>query len=99
MIACTRKEHAHECVEVGDFSWRQVKDMGRHLLIVLPDLQDGRGKERHMLPIRPAKNPSQDSWHWDGNEDAPTLSPSINRNNEFSNGLLWHGHLIEGQLI
>jgi hypothetical protein len=32
------------------------------------------------------------SWEWDGNRDAPTLSPSINVINR------WHGYLRAGKL-
>ncbi len=35
------------------------------------------------------------SWKWDGNEDAPTLTPSIRR----LDGCKWHGFLTKGQWI
>lgn len=33
-------------------------------------------------------------WHWDGNREAPTLSPSIGCDHRCG----WHGHLIAGEL-
>jgi len=43
------------------------------------------------LPIKPEPN----GWTWDGNKDAPTLTPSILVK---SNGT-WHGYLTAGKLI
>ena len=40
------------------------------------------------LPLRPG---AKDSWAWDGNRDAPTLTPSINHVG------CWHGFLSEGE--
>lgn len=33
-------------------------------------------------------------WHWDGNEEAPTLTPSIGCEHRCG----WHGHLTKGEL-
>lgn len=32
-------------------------------------------------------------WKWDGNEELPTLEPSIQR----TAGCRWHGHLVKGE--
>lgn len=45
------------------------------------------------LPLRPVIAASGDSWEWDGNEDAPTLSPSINHTG------CWHGWLRAGVFV
>jgi len=39
----------------------------------------GGGSGLHLLPVNAAGNPSTKSpaWNWDGNLEAPTLSPSI----------------------
>lgn len=39
------------------------------------------------LYFKPAESPS---WNWDGNENAPTLSPSVHHVGH------WHGYLREG---
>lgn len=43
------------------------------------------------IPFR-NKVTDRPSWNWDGNRDAPTLDPSIQR----TQGCKWHGHLIAG---
>lgn len=43
------------------------------------------------LPIRPA-NRLTPSWEWDGNREAPTLTPSV----LFRGGCEWHGWLRNG---
>lgn len=40
---------------------------------------------------------SAPTWEWDGNEQAPTLSPSINCNG--NGGCGWHGHMKAGKLV
>lgn len=34
-------------------------------------------------------------WKWDGNEDAPTLSPSLQKTGKCR----WHGHLVKGVFV
>lgn len=34
-------------------------------------------------------------WHWDGNEEAPTLRPSVQRSDP--EGCKWHGYLTAGE--
>ena len=38
-------------------------------------------------------------WDWDGNKDAPTLSPSILIRGKDGQPDLWHGFLRNGKLI
>lgn len=42
------------------------------------------------IALRPVVDGSQQSWEWDGNLDAPTLTPSINHVG------CWHGWLTSG---
>jgi hypothetical protein len=37
------------------------------------------------------------TWDWDHNEQAPTLSPSINCNS--NGGCGWHGFIREGKIV
>lgn len=49
-----------------------------------------QGHECHvLLKPWPISGPT---WDWDGNEAAPTLSPSIN-----CGDCGWHGHIITGE--
>jgi len=45
------------------------------------------------LPISKTGNDVPPVWKWDGNKNAPTLTPSINVIG------VWHGWLREGRLI
>lgn len=48
---------------------------------------------RCLIPIRPQANGVNASWEWDGNRDAPTMSPSVNCAN------CWHGFIRAGQFV
>lgn len=43
------------------------------------------------IALRPVVNGAQQSWEWDGNDQAPTLTPSINHVG------CWHGWLTGGE--
>jgi hypothetical protein len=49
------------------------------------------------LQILPAKKKSATggSWSWDGNREAPSLSPSILHH--CKDGIFWHGYLAKGE--
>lgn len=54
-----------------------------------------RGKGRCVVPIKPNANPPHNrGWSWDGNVQAPTLSPSI-----LCHGCEWHGYVRAGKLV
>jgi hypothetical protein len=49
-----------------------------------------------ILPLRGRMaDTGQTMWEWDGNADAPTLTPSIRRTHTCG----WHGHLTAGSLV
>jgi hypothetical protein len=51
-----------------------------------------------VLPI--AEVDGKKPWSWDGNREAPTLSPSIlHRGNGRQQPATWHGYLRAGELI
>lgn len=54
------------------------------------------GQECHVL-LKPWPIRNCPTWDWDGNRDAPTLSPSINCNGE--GGCGWHGFIQAGQIV
>jgi hypothetical protein len=43
------------------------------------------------IAIRPVVDGSEQSWEWDGNEEVPTLTPSIHHVG------CWHGFLTNGE--
>lgn len=47
------------------------------------------------VPILPTKLPNGAGWSWDGNEERPTLSPSVN----CVGGCGWHGWVRDGHLV
>ncbi len=44
------------------------------------------------LPFTGSVPPGATTWHWDGNRERPTLTPSVRR----ITGCRWHGHLVAG---
>lgn len=76
-------------VERGDFEVTTDEKTGqRWFWFVCP----GRCGHASAIALRPVVNPRPDqhSWEFDGNVDAPTLSPSINHVG------CWHGWLRGG---
>lgn len=43
----------------------------------------------------PEWRPGEPRWHWNGDEDAPTLSPSLHK----TEGCRWHGWLRAGEFV
>lgn len=78
----------------GDFAWPSPKEtedgrsVGAHdfIYIVIP----GGGVCRWGID-KPLENGCQ--WQWDGNEDAPTLTPSLHLVGT------WHGWMRNGELV
>ena len=90
----TLKNSGSEVREVGDFVWSHEEDFDdsrvRCLIVMLP------GSVRASLPVEPLKLQSYRTfWNWDGNIEAPTLSPSIDGSADGA----WHGHIENGELI
>ena len=77
----------------GDFMWDEprVGDVRRCIYIVLPGDKNPSAIECIHGPAGPL--PRDRIWGWDGNEDKPTLTPSIHEPE------CWHGHLIAGRLV
>lgn len=73
----------------GDFLWsRSSSDDPARILFICPcGCGDHTG-----VPVRPESTPGP-VWTWDGNRDAPTLTPSLQR----VGGCNWHGFLTAGE--
>ncbi len=58
-------------------------------------VQWGDEKFLHTVILPLTQNPLRPHWEWDGNREAPTLTPSILVNPK---NPLWHGFLRNGKL-
>jgi Family of unknown function (DUF6527) len=74
-------------LEAGQFCWGPEQNGERTLYIVLPsfDYPDA-------LTVRRGAPGGNRVWGWDGNEEKPTLQPSIHVIGR------WHGYLTAGRL-
>lgn len=60
---------------------------------ILPILKDGE-----QLPVD--RVITSNPWNWNGNRDAPTLTPSIlHWGNGKGSPATWHGYLTDGKLV
>ena len=77
-------------LSAGDFIWGEATSNGRRALyIVLPG-----DKNPTAIHVRHDSDRGVErEWAWDGNEDKPTLTPSILVNGQ------WHGYLTAGRLV
>ena len=72
----------------GDFCWGENKDGLRMLFIVLPGFE-----HPDAIPCVIGSPGGNRVWGWDGNEETPTLQPSIHVIG------FWHGYLTAGRLV
>ena len=74
-------------VQPGDFSWGPEVEGTRHLYLCLPG-------DTNLAAIKVQRGAPGGLrvWGWDGNEDKPTIAPSIHCPG------LWHGYLEAGHL-
>jgi hypothetical protein len=79
-----RTVNSGEMKKPGDFCFDRERE---HIYIILPGL-----KRPDSLRIQKCPPGGDRVWGWDGNEDAPTLTPSIHSPGE------WHGYLRSGKL-
>lgn len=78
---------------IGDFYWF-IPEGKRKLIVALPWYID-RNPEAFVAGDWPIDHPNFNGaqWSWDGNEDVPTLMPSLHWEG------LWHGWVREGYLV
>lgn len=77
-------------LEPGDFYFEADDTGQRWFCFCYPNGVGAR------IPIRPLLNAGTNnghSWQWDGNEDTPTLTPSINAEG------MWHGYVTAGRMV
>lgn len=79
-------------LSLGDFYWR-VDSEGKRMLCVLipcPSAESGYTFSQWTIDH---PNHCNAQWSWDGNEDSPTLTPSLHAVG------VWHGWVKNGELI
>ena len=76
---------------VGDFWW-QIDEKGHRMILIALPIPSGKFCWSEWA-IAPLKLSNGASWTWDGDVDAPTLSPSLHAIG------LWHGWVRKGMLI
>jgi len=94
-IAMRRVEDYAAIERAGDFYWDRDPDGSPTFVVAHPSPRRdefGDGYTVINLPIRHGKNEPGKHWGWDGNEDTPTLAPSIHTHGH------WHGFVRAGQL-
>ena len=90
-IPMRRQSKGCESLEkLGDFYW-DVRGERRTLVVLIPCLSGRSGWINSRWTID-HKNHCDAQWSWDGNEDAPTLDPTLDA------GGIWHGWCRKGQL-
>ena len=79
----------------GDFYWKVWGDGTRELILGIPIADYGPRTDRYTPTgwTIDHKNHRGAQWSWDGNEDAPTLLPSLHAVG------IWHGWVTAGQLV
>ena len=77
--------------QVGDFHW-DLRDGRRQLVCAIPCDENPKGWIYSAWSID-YRNTSGAQWAWDGDEDCPTLVPSVHAVGE------WHGWIQKGMLI
>ena len=81
----------------GEFCWGEDDDGNIQMAFMLP------GDEWHFLREitcyrKGDPKPKSPAWEWDGNEDKPTLTPSISsKGAPDGKTTIWHGHLTAGR--
>jgi Family of unknown function (DUF6527) len=79
----------------GTFCWQIVGDPGATYRVLHSKAPGGTFSS---LAVSPAPADAQ-PWNWDGNEDNPTLTPSVYHNRGFGGQAEWHGHFTAGRMV
>lgn len=86
-----------ELQQPGDFCFWHLSDDGQSgfMAFKCPCGLEIHTRQYDSIPVRTIDGGGQGSgyWVWDGNQDKPTLSPSIQR----TEGCMWHGWFQNGE--
>ena len=90
MIEMHRKKIYMDVSSPGDFMWASIAGQKDIILAVPSKNEIGFAIAR--LPVT-TEAASDGVWHWDGDEERPTLSPSVHTLGH------WHGWVRNGQMV
>lgn len=89
-IKMNRKAALDEVRAVGDFWWRDM-DGEMYLVAIFPgEVPTLNGMTA--VRVKGEAKPGSPTWKWDGNQDQPTLTPSVNIVGH------WHGWIQAGEM-
>lgn len=91
-IQMTRRVQPSDFVTAGDFCWFVNHERRRLLVLAIP-YHGAVNKWIHSEWTIDHKNECGAQWGWNGNEDAPTLTPSLHAVG------VWHGWVRDGKLV
>jgi hypothetical protein len=94
MVRTANDEPPEADAAPGTFCWRShaatdYSPASRYLLYVCP-----KGSGYCGVPVSPGKLPNGASWQHNGNDEKPTLTPSVN----CTGGCGWHGFITNGEM-
>lgn len=90
-ISMSLKSDEDQFNEVGQFAWSIGANGQRVLVLAIPHNNPSRWILTEWTIDH--RNDCGAQWSWDGNETAPTLSPSLHAVG------IWHGWVRGGQLV
>ena len=90
-IDMQRVSSSGELGEPGTFYWSVADNGNRTLVLMIPC--NGPAARTYSRWTIDHPNHCNASWSWDGDEDKPTLNPSLHAVG------IWHGCVRNGQLI
>lgn len=78
----------------GEFYF-ETRDDGKHWLMVILPFRNADGKFINIPTEVSIGHPNNNGavWQWDGNEEHPTITPSIHTHG------VWHGWVRNGELV
>jgi hypothetical protein len=85
--------------QIGDFEITKSPRGGYSIVMVLPRTDVSGDYSICRIPIDRVK--AEDNWEWDGNENAPTLHPSVHQHyiRDGQQHTIWHGWIRNGEMV
>lgn len=95
VIKARRVQSYDDLKQVGDFYWNVREDGKRRFICFVRPGEPVTWKAVTMIEV------GGSGWGWDGNEEQPTLTPSIwvNKGKANPDAGEWHGYLTKGEFV
>ena len=103
MIQMHRRTKAQWLAEIGDFYWHFDEQNQRSLYFICPSKTNPKGSDLCVITIAHENNNGA-SWSWNGDEDNPTILPSVlfsmvKTLEPETKEEIWHGWIKQGKLV